>query len=112
VFERKEEAMPSSREWTPLEPGDLPDDHLVLPALPKQPDERLPQLALYVAAEGDLVAVAFTSVDRLLASFGPGTTWVALSKEAVPKLLEGSGARRILVDPDINLQETGPMPES
>jgi hypothetical protein len=80
---------------------EVPEGTLVFPAL-VPPGGGETELALQHTTEGELVAVGFTSLDALIATFGPGQRWLAFAAEATPVALEGSGATRLLIDPRID----------
>jgi hypothetical protein len=79
---------------------EVPEGTLVFPAL-VPPGGGETELALQHSADGELVAVGFTSLDRLIAAFGPGQRWLAFAAQAAPTLLAGSGVIQLQVDPEI-----------
>jgi hypothetical protein len=79
---------------------EVPVGSIVFPAL-RPPGGGETEIALQHTADGELVAGAFTSLDALIAVFGPGQRWLAFDSAAAPALLEGSGVKQILVDPEI-----------
>jgi hypothetical protein len=81
-----------SSEWT------VPEDTAVFPTTEPATVGQPATLALYRTADGDLVAMGFTSLAQLVAVFGPRQPWVAYKSDVVPRLLEGSGVTRILID--------------
>lgn len=56
------------------------------------------QLALRRTVAGELLAPAYSGLDRLVAGAGEHQPWVAVPSADLPALLAGSGVRCLLLD--------------
>ncbi len=94
-------------------------EFLVLPTItevPQAPDgspseDDTVDVTLVPVADGkggeQLVALAFTSVPLLVEAMGEDQHWVIIPTGEVEKALTGSGARAVLVDPQLAEGSTG-----
>ncbi|MEU3512247.1 SAV_915 family protein [Streptomyces longwoodensis] len=90
-----------------------------------EPSERFPAGPLFVPVRpgparyvtrvfrtplGDRTAVAFTSVDRLIAALGPQQVWIRLAGPALRALTEPLGVTAVTVDPAFTAPSVRPSP--